>query len=61
MISDDSARARLHDVTQSRRPCPRHDDTGQMNSCSATVQPHGISRAVEAKEAIRRARRARRG
>jgi hypothetical protein len=49
MISDDGATVRLRTAIQRRRP--RHDDTDQLISYSATVQPHGISRAMEAKAA----------
>jgi hypothetical protein len=44
MISDDGATVRLRTAIQRRRP--RHDDTDQLISYSATVQPHGISRAI---------------
>jgi hypothetical protein len=51
MIRDDGCNGTAAQCDPAPSPCPRLDDTDRLNSSSATVQPHGISRAMEAKAA----------
>jgi hypothetical protein len=51
MIGDDGATARRRNVIERRRSIRDTTTPDRLNSSSATVQPHGVGRATEAKAA----------